>query len=412
MRAITPEKEDPETGRWSWTVTTETNDDHETTTETYDAVMICTGHHSMPNIPDFEGAADFAGDMLHSHEYKDNARFAGKKVVTVGIGNSSSDITTEISKVAESTHCVCRSGAWIQLNGHGDAENLAAGEQIWGDGKPFVMSRMEILRQGWSGEPSSSLEIQDGLAANQEWVDELGLKPIMRVGQAHPTQTLNNPENNLLKQLKEGKITIKRGLERITEHGVVFTGSDEEVPADSIVFCTGWIFGFEFVDKVVWPEKCGPADEWQKDNENTLYKFMCEFQAWPLRLSPGPLHTCTVLNPLRSASSDPTTAYNNIAWCGLCQPLHSQFLVSEIQSRHAIATFMGRLELPPLSRQLADIQEKREHMRVQFKDSPRHTMMVSVSVLDELGEDLGVTPTLGRLLRTGSFEKLRAAVKW
>ena len=119
-----------------------------------------------------------------------------------------------------------------------------------------------------------------------------------------------------------------------------------------------------------------------------------------------------MLNPLRSGSSDPTTAYNNIAWCGLCQPLHSQFLVSEIQSRHAIATFMGRLELPPLSRQLADIQEKREHMRVQFKDSPRHTMMVSVSVLDELGEDLGVTPTLGRLLRTGSFEKLRAAVKW
>ena len=116
-----------------------------------------------------------------------------------------------------------------------------------------------------------------------------------------------------------------------------------------------------------------------------------------------------MLNPLRSASSDPTTAYNNIAWCGLCQPLHSQFLVSEIQSRHAIATFMGRLELPPLSQQLADIQEKREHMRVQFKDSPRHTMMVSVSVLDELGEDLGVTPTLGRLLRTGSFEKMRAA---
>ena len=288
MRAITPEKEDPETGRWSWTVTTETNDDHETTTETYDAVMICTGHHSMPNIPEFEGAADFAGDMLHSHEYKDNARFAGKKVVTVGIGNSSSDITTEISKVAESTHCVCRSGAWIQLNGHGDAENLAAGEQIWGDGKPFVMSRMEILRQGWSGEPSSSLEIQDGLAANQEWVDELGLKPIMRVGQAHPTQTLNNPDNNLLKQLKEGKITIKRGLERITEHGVVFSGSDEEVPADSIVFCTGWIFGFEFVDKVVWPEKCGPAGEWQKDNENTLYKFMCAFQAWPSAFGPRP----------------------------------------------------------------------------------------------------------------------------
>ena len=156
-------------------------------------------------------------------------------------------------------------------------------------------------------------------------------------------------------------------------------------------------------------EKCGDAAEWKQDNENPLYKFMY-----------------------------PVNEYNNIAWCGkfcqrngigtfssvatsglltliflryescnrgmtgLCQPLHSQFLVSEIQSRHAVATFTGSITLPPRDEQLKDVAEKREAMRVQFKDSPRHTMMVSVSVLDELGEDLGVTPTLGRLLRTGS----------
>ena len=32
-----------------------------------------------------------------------------------------------------------------------------------------------------------------------------------------------------------------------------------------------------------------------------------------------------------------------------------------------------------------------------------------VQILDELGEDLGVTPTLGRLLRTLDWKKLRAA---
>ena len=35
----------------------------------------------------------------------------------------------------------------------GDAELRESAQEVWGDGKPFVMSRMEILRQGWSGEP-------------------------------------------------------------------------------------------------------------------------------------------------------------------------------------------------------------------------------------------------------------------
>ena len=61
----------------------------------------------------------------------------------------------------------------------------------------------------------------------------------MRVGQAHPTQTLNNPENNFLKQLRDGAIRIKKGLQRITPTGVVFAGSDDEVEVDCIVFCTG-----------------------------------------------------------------------------------------------------------------------------------------------------------------------------
>lgn len=36
-------------------------------------------------------------------------------------------------------------------------------------------------------------------------------------------------------------------------------------------------------------------------------------------------------------------------------------------------------------------------------------MMASVGLLDELGEDLGVTPTLGRLLLSFSWKKIRSA---
>ena len=32
---------------------------------------------------------------------------------------------------------------------------------------------------------------------------------------------------------------VKKGLERITKHGVVFNEAEGEVPVDAIVFCTG-----------------------------------------------------------------------------------------------------------------------------------------------------------------------------
>eukprot|EP01051_Picozoa_sp_SAG22_P005935 SAG22_NODE_371_length_11566_cov_5.447458_3_plen_191_part_00 len=81
-------------GDAGWTVTTASTDTASgtatTAEESFDAVIVSTGHHSVPNIPDFPGAAEFGGEMIHSHSYKDNTRFRGKRVVTIGIGNSSS----------------------------------------------------------------------------------------------------------------------------------------------------------------------------------------------------------------------------------------------------------------------------------------------------------------------------------
>lgn len=59
--------------------------------EMFDAVFICTGHHSLPNLPEWEGVKEFENSgrqLLHSHYYRDPARFIGKKIAIVGIGNS------------------------------------------------------------------------------------------------------------------------------------------------------------------------------------------------------------------------------------------------------------------------------------------------------------------------------------
>ena len=42
----------------------------EVSTETFDAVLVCTGHHCDKNMPTFPGLEDFQGKVVHTHDYK------------------------------------------------------------------------------------------------------------------------------------------------------------------------------------------------------------------------------------------------------------------------------------------------------------------------------------------------------
>lgn len=72
-------------------------------TETFDGVMLCSGHHSEPFEPPFPGLRDgtFQGRVLHSHSYKDATGFEDKTVLVVGSGNSGVDVSVETSRVAK-----------------------------------------------------------------------------------------------------------------------------------------------------------------------------------------------------------------------------------------------------------------------------------------------------------------------
>ena len=67
--------------------------------EQFDGVMVCNGHYAEPDIPSFEGESIFRGRRLHAIDYRTPADFEGKRVVVVGLGNSSADIAVELSRV-------------------------------------------------------------------------------------------------------------------------------------------------------------------------------------------------------------------------------------------------------------------------------------------------------------------------
>ena len=68
----------------SWDVTYRREGDISATTEEFEGVLVCTGHHTYPHTPDFTGLSRFMGTTMHSHSYRDNTAFIGKKVLVVG----------------------------------------------------------------------------------------------------------------------------------------------------------------------------------------------------------------------------------------------------------------------------------------------------------------------------------------
>lgn len=78
---MVPAEDYEDTGRWRVTFTPGAG---EPTTDTFDGVLICTGHHTYPHLPKFRGLENFTGTHMHSHSYRDNKEFEGKRVLVVG----------------------------------------------------------------------------------------------------------------------------------------------------------------------------------------------------------------------------------------------------------------------------------------------------------------------------------------
>ena len=71
----------------------------------FDAVAVCNGHYSEPRVPAIAGLSGFPGQLLHSHNYRLPAPFAGKRVALLGGSASALDLSAEIAAVAEAAYC-------------------------------------------------------------------------------------------------------------------------------------------------------------------------------------------------------------------------------------------------------------------------------------------------------------------
>lgn len=70
-----------------------------TSTETFDNVVVSSGHFSFPNMPEAPGIETFPGFVGHAHDFRGAEAFEGQNVLVIGSSYSAEDIGSQAYKM-------------------------------------------------------------------------------------------------------------------------------------------------------------------------------------------------------------------------------------------------------------------------------------------------------------------------
>ena len=260
---------------------------------TYDAVFVANGHHSVPNIPAVDG--EFNGEILHSQAYKGpGPRFAGKRVLIVGLGNTAADMAADLVGVASQIDVSIRR-------------------------TPFLMQKYTD-----TGVPYEHAIIRDRAPAESIACDVSGLdfppSPVPVPSPGTEMDVYPTFASRLVDQVSSGNVRMRGPLSRFAGSTVHFKDGGS-ADYDVIFFSTGYRVEFPFLQQgaIEVDDRIG----WQR-----LYKNI-------------------------ALPSDPT-----LFFIGLVQPVGSMSPTAEAQSIWSIAALTGEFSLPSRTDMEAEIEER------------------------------------------------------
>lgn len=299
----------------SWEVTIRGRDGGTPETRRCDAVLVCNGHHWCAHKPALPGA--FAGDEIHSHDYRRPQGYAGRRVLVVGVGNSGTDIACEIAPVAARTLLAMRRHPRIL--------------PPWLGGRPLDQ---------WTTPLGSRLPL---------WLQRLGYRALLAALRAPRQQRFGFPAADgrllsehptvsaeLLPLVRDGRIEPVPAPVALEGRHVLLEG-DRREEIDAIVWATGYRIAFPFLDPGLVPVV---------ENRVRLYRNVVSVE------HPG------------------------LYFIGLIQPLGAIMPLAEAQARWVADLVTGAGRLPSPAAMNRAIGRAQRALSRRYTRSSRHTIQV------------------------------------
>jgi cation diffusion facilitator CzcD-associated flavoprotein CzcO len=197
----------------------------------YKGVLIASGKHSTPQLPQFPGTFD--GEIRHCREYSDPVSLRGRRVLVVGCGQSALDLVAEAAVVAQRTVHSTRRGLFSMpryLFGKPFEEHLQGDPPMREKFARFSIPLLKRLGQAPRQFRKPELSFRDGFI--------------------HPTVG-----REFFRFYEQGDVSIRGPVRELRGHTVEFAdGSREEI---DVIYCaTGYRLEYPFIDRALlnWRE--------------------------------------------------------------------------------------------------------------------------------------------------------------
>jgi len=209
--------------------------------------VIAAGLNGAPKFPAVEDLNVFEGETMHSDQYKEGSRFAGKNVLVVGAGVSAHELAQDlyeygalVTLLQRGETVVCSMKNYNSVNfGIYDVGLPADSADLIAQSMPFP-ALTEVFQDGMRRCAEFDRDLLDRLEARgfKTSMGPNGTGPIGSHLQGKDSYQLDCGASELL---ANGSVKVKHGVEiaKATKNGVVFTDGSE-LAVDAIVFATGY----------------------------------------------------------------------------------------------------------------------------------------------------------------------------
>ncbi len=228
----------------------------------YKGVVVCNGHHWKREFPDW--VEDYAGEVMHSKDYKHPEQLDRKRVLVLGGGNSGCDLISEAARRGECAHWSLRRGYWF-------LPELLFGRPVIEIIKPWMPVRLQrtLIRP--------LLRVAIGS------YEDYGLpKPDHKIFEAHPSLS-----SEIFLYLKQGRIEPVGDVEGVDGEKIILEGGRRET-YDLVVCATGFEVAFPFLPKGAVPVE-GKTPELYAGLVRPEYRHLYVAGAYQARYGIGPL---------------------------------------------------------------------------------------------------------------------------
>jgi len=229
-----------------WTITADTSEGGKTAVIRCNFIQICAGYYSYENpyTPEFEGRAQFRGEIVHPQHWPEDLDFNGKRVVVIGSGATAVTLIPKIADAAKHVVMLQRSPTYMA--------SLPDTDWIANFLRRFLSAERSYAIVRWK-----NIRFQQFVYGRTRTAPEKVKKKLLKLVrnelgpdydvERHFTPSYNPwdqrlclvPNGDFFQAIRTGKASV------VTDEIVSFTNtgillkSGEELPADIIVTATG-----------------------------------------------------------------------------------------------------------------------------------------------------------------------------